>query len=95
MQGQGFEWDDAKAELNYRNHGVSFEQAIRAFRDAFAVEWVDDRQDYGEERWNLVGLADNMFLHVTYTEREDRIRIISARRALKHEQEHYYRQNSP
>ncbi len=58
------------------------------------MERVDAREDYGEERINLVGLCDGILIHVTYTERGERIRIISARRAERHEQDDYYRENS-
>lgn len=95
MAGQVFEWDTAKAAANRRRHGVSFEDASAAVLDPFAVEAVDDRADYGEERINLLGLAGAMLLHVTYTERgEGRIRIISARRAERHEQDRYFRENA-
>jgi uncharacterized DUF497 family protein len=89
-----FEWDDHKAGANRRLHGVSFELAVKAFLDPFAVELIDDRQDYGEERINLIGMCDGVVLHVTYTERTNRIRLISARRATRHEQDQYYRENS-
>lgn len=89
-----FEWDDDKAYTNWRKHGVTFEQAIRAFGDHFAIEEIDDREDYGEERINLIGMCSDIMLHVTYTDRGERIRIISARRAEKDEQEDYYRQNA-
>jgi uncharacterized protein len=58
------------------------------------VERIDAREDYGEERINLVGLCNGTLVHVTYTERGERIRIISARRTEKHEQDDYYRENS-
>jgi uncharacterized protein len=90
-----FEWDDTKAAENVRNHGVSFAQAALAFRDPFAVEWIDLREGYGEERIILLGMTSNQILTVVYTERAERIRIISARRATKNEQEHYYRENAP
>ena len=45
-----FEWDDEKAAANWRRHGVSFDHAIRAFRDPFTIERIDEREDYGEER---------------------------------------------
>jgi hypothetical protein len=89
------EWDDTKAAENVRNHGVSFAQAALAFRDPFAVEWIDLREAYGEERTILLGMAGNQLLSVVYTEREERIRIISARRAVRHEQDHYHRQIAP
>ena len=89
-----FEWDAEKAKINWRNHGVTFDRAIKAILDPFGVEWVDDREAYGEERINLLGMSEGVILHVTYMERAERIRIISARRAERHEQDHYYRENS-
>jgi uncharacterized DUF497 family protein len=89
-----FEWNPAKAQANRQSHRVTFEQAVKAFADKFAVEWIDDSVDYGEERLNLLGMSDGVLLHVTYTERDERIRIISARRANRHEQQDYYRENS-
>jgi len=56
-----FEWDDEKAAANLRKHGVSFELAARAFRDPLAVEWMDNREDYGEVRTVLLGMADGTF----------------------------------
>ena len=90
-----FEWDDVKVAENVRNHAVSFAQAALAFRDRFAVEWIDLREEYGEERIILLGIVGNHVLNVVYTEREERIRIISARRATRNEQDIYYRQNAP
>jgi uncharacterized DUF497 family protein len=56
MTGEFFEWDDEKSAVNLRNHGVSFQDAVLAFRDTFGVERIDSRKDYGEERINLVGM---------------------------------------
>ena len=65
------------------------------FKDPFAIELVDDREDYGETRFITLGMAEGqVLLYVAYTEREDRIRLISARRATQHEQDEYFRQNS-
>ena len=94
MQNDQFEWRDRKATSNWRDHGVTFDQAARAVGDPFAIEVIDDREDYGEERINLIGMCEGVLLHVTYTERSERIRIISARRAERHEQENYYRANA-
>jgi uncharacterized DUF497 family protein len=94
MRDDEFEWDDVKATANWRAHGVSFHHAINAFRDRFGVERFDDREDYGEERINLLGMCEGVILHVTYTERGERTRIISARRAERHEQDDYYRENA-
>ena len=89
-----FEWDSEKAALNWRKHGVTFQQAIKAFGDHFGIERIDDRENYGEERIVLIGMCDGVILYVAYTERGERIRILSARRAERHEQEDYYRENS-
>lgn len=89
-----FQWDKAKARENYAKHGVSFEVAREVFKDPFAVELLDDRDSYGEDRFILIGKAEGMVLTVVYTERGDRIRLISARRATRHEQDDYFIQNS-
>jgi uncharacterized protein len=89
------EWSDEKAAANIRDHGVGFDQAIKAVRDPFAVERFDEREDYGEERINLIGMCDGVIVHVTYTERGERVRVISARRAERHEQDDYFRENAP
>lgn len=90
-----FEWDDAKAAANLHKHDISFEQAMMAVRDPFAVDWIDTREVYGEERAVLLGVCGREVLYVVYTFREGRYRIISARRARKNEQDNYYRQNAP
>jgi uncharacterized DUF497 family protein len=90
-----FEWHDAKAEANLKAHGVDFELAKTVFKDPFAIERLDDREDYGEERFVLVGMAEGqVLLFVAYGEREERIRIISARRATQYEQDDYFSQNA-
>jgi uncharacterized DUF497 family protein len=94
MTGELFEWDDEKEAVNLRNHGVSFHDAVVALRDPFAFEVIDNREIYREERINLIGMCGDRLLHVTYTERGDRLRIISARRAEKYEREDYCRENS-
>ena len=76
-----FEWDDAKAQSNLRDHGVSFSLATRVFGDVRRFERSDDRMDYGEDRWLTVGLISGAEIAVVFTARGDRIRLISARRA--------------
>jgi uncharacterized DUF497 family protein len=93
MQDDAFEWDDTKASLNWRNHGVSFEAARDAFRDAFAIEWQDDRHGDAEDRFDLVGMVENRLLFVVYTTRGQRIRIISAREAEPRERRRYHNEN--
>ena len=85
-----FEWDKAKAKANFRKHGVSFEFAKAVFKDPFAMEFLDDRQDYGEDRYLIVGVVDGVLLSVIFAEREQAIRLISARRATKNEEEAYF-----
>jgi uncharacterized DUF497 family protein len=91
---EGFEWDPDKAAQNAIDHNVTFAQAAMACRDLFAVEWIDDRELYEEERWNLLGMYRDRLLFVTYTERGGNIRIISARQAERYEYDDYYRQNA-
>jgi uncharacterized DUF497 family protein len=85
-----FGWDKSKARSNHARHGVSFDLAKGVFKDPFAIEFLDDRQDYGEERSVIIGLVDGQLLYVAYVERDEVIRIISARRATKYEQEAYF-----
>ena len=90
-----FEWHDAKAAANLRSHGISFELARTVFKDPFAIERLDDRRDYGEERLVIIGMAEgNILLYVAYTERNERIRLISARRVTEREEEDYFQRNS-
>jgi uncharacterized DUF497 family protein len=90
-----FEWNSAKARANFRRHGVSFDLAKTVFKDPFAIERLDDREDHGEERFVIVGVAEaKVLLFVAYTERQERIRIISARRATQYEQDDYFQQNA-
>ena len=93
MQDGDFEWDDAKATANLASHGVSFDRARLVFADPFAIGELDDREDYGEVRFTIVGMVEGTLIFVAYTERAARIRIISARRAVRHEQDDYFRQN--
>jgi len=94
MGGLEFEWDDAKNAANAAKHGVGFVIARNVFKDVFAVELVDDRQDYGEERYNIIGMVEGRMLLVVYTMRGEVIRIISARGATPHEQRRYHEENS-
>ena len=90
-----FEWHEAKAEANFRRHGVSFDLAKTVFEDPFAVELLDDREDHDEDRFVIIGMAEGkVLLFVAYTEREERIRIISARRATQYEQDDYFQHNA-
>lgn len=76
-----FELDLAKAALNYRKHGISFPYATRVFLDPYRHERLDTREEYGEERWIVLGRVDDLVLVVVYTFRGSNIRLISARKA--------------
>jgi len=84
-----FEWDEAKAAANLAKHGISFSAAARALMDPGRIEDIDDRNDYEEERVQAICLSGGRILFVVYTMRNDAIRIISARKATRHEQERY------
>jgi uncharacterized DUF497 family protein len=75
---------------NLREHGVAFDAAREAFDDPFLFEWFDEREDYDEERFGALGVADGRLLYVAYTMRGGRIRIISARGAEAHEKRKYH-----
>ena len=94
MNDDEFDWHPAKARRNYNDHGVTFDKARQAFADPFMVEILDEREDYGEERVLLLGMVEGQLLSVIYTERKGRFRLISARRASKDEQDHYFTKNS-
>ena len=86
-----FEWDALKARGNLAKHGVSSEAARLVFDDVFALERLDVGGERAEVRYVTTGMANGVVLTVVYIERGERIRIISARKATRHEQEEYYR----
>ena len=85
-----FEWDIVNAATNLAKHGISFELAQTVFQDHFAVERQDVDPVSGEVRWNLIGLAFGRELFVTYTVRNGKIRLMSARKAQRDEREQYW-----
>jgi uncharacterized protein len=91
MDREEFEWDAAKAESNFEKHGIAFEAARYVFHDAFALEQCDLDSEPGEIRYVITGMVNDVILTAVYTERGQRTRIISARKATKHEQTEYYR----
>jgi uncharacterized DUF497 family protein len=86
-----YEWDDGKAADNLRKHGVDFIDAIEALEDPNRLEEIDTRFAYDQERIQTIGMAQGRVLFAVVTFRgEDICRIISARKATKHEQNRYY-----
>ena len=83
------EWDETKAELNYKKHHVKFESAARVFMDYDRIEFYDLNHSTSEDRYYVIGRVEEI-LFVVYTERGDYIRLISARYATKEEEEIYY-----
>lgn len=83
------EWHEDKRENNLEKHGIDFVRAAKIFENPI-VERIDDREDYGEERYIAIGYWENQFLVVVYTWRGDSRRIISAWKAGKDEERTYY-----
>ena len=85
-----FEWDSAKAVANLSKHGISFDEAKTVFTDPLFVDFYDPDHSYEEHRYIIVGQSQQgRLLMVSYTERDDTIRIISSREATTSEREAY------
>jgi uncharacterized DUF497 family protein len=84
-----FEWDEEKNRVNIRKHGLDFSDAGEIFTMPVLAA-LDDREDYGEDRWIGIGMLKSRIVVVVYTTRgRDTIRIISLRKALSHERKRY------
>ena len=89
-----FDWDKEKSKLNRRKHGISFEEAQTVFYDENAIEFFDPDHSDKEDRFIMLGLSFKLRLLVVchcVRETQSVIRIISARRATRHEAESYRR----
>lgn len=87
-----FAWDPAKAAVNLRKHGISFEEAETVFSDEEALLLDDAEHSVGEERFVLLGLSAHLRVLVVvhcYRTAPDVIRLVSARRATRAEQRQY------
>jgi uncharacterized DUF497 family protein len=83
-----FEWDENKRRINLQKHDLDFANAHLAFtEDAFVIP--DDREDYGDDRYILLGLMRERIVVIAFTIRDDVIRVISMRKANKQEQKSY------
>jgi len=87
-----FVWDEKKNLANLKKHGVDFNDAVRAWYDPDRLDFFDEEHSTDKEvRWIFLGAVAGVVLYVVETEPdEDTVRIISARRASKYEQEKYY-----
>lgn len=84
-----FEWDEAKRLANLRKHGIDFLDASVIFEgDTLTVE--DNRYDYREQRFVTFGLLQGLVVAIVHSDRNDSIRIISARKATRYEQKIYF-----
>ena len=86
-----FTWDEEKSASNERKHDIDFDTASLVFLDPGRIEEYDGVHSVYEERWLTIGFVRAGVLFVVYTERGEVIRIISARKANKDEQERYYK----
>ena len=89
-----FEWDPAKAEINVKKHGITFEEASSVFYDEYAIQFFDSEHSDAEDRFLMLGMSNNLnVLVVCHCERNNgnTIRIISSRKATKNETKHYKR----
>ena len=84
-----FDWDEEKNRLNRAKHAIDFSIAAWVFRDPRWCGWEDRSMDYGEARLVAVGYAGIRLVTVVYTERDSKIRIISARKASPNERHRY------
>jgi uncharacterized protein len=85
-----FEWDDVKADSNFKKHGVSFEEGATIFNDPEIATILDPDHSKDEERYISIGTSiQGNLLVIVHTEREERIRLISCRKATKAERKTY------
>ena len=84
-----FEWDEAKRRNNVAKHGIDFVGVDEVFRGLTAT-MEDNRHSYGEQRFVTLGLFNGRVVVVVHTEREDRVRVISVRKATKNEEQLYF-----
>ncbi|MGP1386036.1 MAG: BrnT family toxin [Thainema sp.] len=85
-----FEWNSDKAARNLEKHGVSFQEAMTVFNDPLSVTFPDPDHSIGESRYVIIGMSRfGQVLVVAHTDRADRTRIISARKATRSERRFY------
>ncbi|MBM2815322.1 MAG: hypothetical protein HW421_2084 [Ignavibacteria bacterium] len=85
-----FDWSDEKAFNNLQKHEVSFEEAMTVWDDEFAAFLHDPSHSNSEDRYMLIGYSSkNNLLFVSFTERKDKVRLISARKATKSERKRH------
>jgi uncharacterized protein len=86
-----FTWSERKRASNVKDHGLDFIDVPRVF-EGRTFTFEDDRFAYGEQRFLTLGLLAGVPVSVVHTESEDEIRVISFRKATRHEAEIYFRE---
>ncbi|KAA9130524.1 BrnT family toxin [Marinihelvus fidelis] len=86
-----FEWDQAKQRTNFRKHGVDFRDCVSILDDPRSITLIDNRFPYNEYRFKTFGRLHNQLIVIAFADCDDTVRIISARKAHKHEQKEYFR----
>jgi uncharacterized DUF497 family protein len=84
-----FAWSEAKRNLNLKNHGLDFVDAVAVF-EGLTFTFEDDRLSYGEQRFVTLGLLAGVPVSIVHTENENEIRIISFRKATRRETQIYF-----
>lgn len=86
-----FEWDEGKRRENFRKHSVDFSDCPGVICDSRSVTVLDNRYSYDEDRFRTFGWLQDQLIVIAHTEFDDVVRIISARKALRHEQQSYFK----
>ena len=89
-----FEWDENKNNSNKQKHRLNFNDTKKVFNDKNKIISVDERKDYKEKRWKIIGEIYGVIISMIFTIRGTKTRIISARKASKKERKEYNNQNS-
>lgn len=85
-----FEWDENKAKINQKKHGVSFEEATSVFNDSLSTNFDDPDHSQAENRYIIIGLSNqSRYLFVSFVDRNKKIRLISARLVTPRERRFY------
>ena len=85
-------FDPAKNARNLTDHGIDLSFGDRVMADSNAIEVIDNKMNYGEERWNVLGMVDGTVYHLTYKDDSNGFRYISLRQATKREETQYFKE---
>jgi uncharacterized DUF497 family protein len=95
MAGKIFlEWDEDKRKSNFAERGIDFADAAEVLADPNMSLYLDERADYGEERFNAYGLSNGRKIRVCFTIRKDKVRVTTMFKVHNKEWSKYYEQNN-